>query len=142
MVFYSSANLLAGVTLNPGASAWASFSDRNRKHLFRTEDGESVLEKIAAMPIPSWTYKAQDASIRHVGPMSQDFYAAFGLGQDTLTITTSDISGINMLAIQALETRTRDLDDVRAELAETRQRLAVLETALARLEAVTEANQR
>ncbi len=47
-----------------------------------------------------------------------------------------------MLAIQALEARTRDLDDVRAELAETRQRLAALEAALARLEAVTGANRR
>ncbi len=105
------------------------------KHLIKTEEGESVLEKIADMPIPSWTYKAQDTSIRHVGPMAQDFYAAFGLGQDTLTITTSDISGVNMLAIQALETRTR-------ELAELRQRLSALEAALEQLEAVTQANQR
>jgi len=137
--FYSNRGLTAGVSLTSGAGAWASVSDRNRKHLFRTEDGESVLEKIAGIPIPSWTYKAQDASIRHLGPMAQDFYAAFGLGQDTLTITTSDISGVNMLAIQALERRTRDLDVMRAEL---RQRLAALETALARLEAVTESNQR
>ena len=133
--FYSNSGLTAGVSLGSGAGAWASVSDRNRKHLFRTEDGESVLGKIAGMPIPSWTYKAQDTSIRHLGPMAQDFYAAFGLGQDTLTITTSDISGVNLLAIQALEARTR-------ELAELRQRLAALETALARLEAVTEANQR
>jgi len=124
------------------AVAWASISDRNRKHLFRTEDGESVLDEIAGMPIPSWTYKAQDASIRHLGPMSQDFYAAFGLGQDDLTITTSDISGINMLAIQALEARPRDLEAVRAELAETQQRLAALEAALARLEPVTEGSGR
>ena len=140
--FYSNPTLTAGVSLASGAGAWASVSDRNRKHLFRTEDGESVLGKIAGMPIPSWAYKAQDTSIRHVGPMAQDFYAAFGLGQDTLTITTSDISGVNMLAIQALEARTRDLDDVRAELAETRQRLAALQAALARLDAVTEVNER
>ena len=43
--------------------------------------------------------------------------------------------GILMIAVQALEARTR-------ELAELRQRLAALETALERLEAVTEANQR
>ena len=67
--------------------------------------------------------------------MAQDFYAAFGLGQSDLTITTSDISGVNMLAIQTLEARTRDLDETRAELAETRRRLAALEAALARLEA-------
>jgi len=132
--FYSNSTLSAGVELDPGAGSWSFASDRNLKHLLRTEDGESVLEKIALMPIPSWTYKAQDTSIRHLGPMAQDFYAAFGLGQSDLTITTSDISGINMLAIQALETRTRDLDETRAELAQTRQRLASLEAAVARLE--------
>ncbi len=81
-------------------------------------------------------------SARHLGPTAQDFYAAFGLGDSDTSIPTVDIDGVNMLAIQALEARTRDLDDVRAELAEARQRLAALETALARLEAVTEANQR
>ena len=140
--FYSTSDLTSGVRLGAGNGMWSTLSDRNRKHLFRAEDGESVLEKIAGMPIPSWSYKAQDASFRHLGPMSQDFYAAFGLGQDDLTIGTSDISGVNMLAIQALEGRTHDLDAVRAELAEARQRLAALEAALARLEAATEANRR
>jgi len=129
-IFYADQALTSGVELLPGAGAWSTVSDRNRKHLFRDISGESVLAEIAAMPIQSWSYKSQEASIRHVGPTAQDFSAAFGLGSNELTITTSDISGINMLAIQALERRTRELADARAKLDELESRLAALEAAL------------
>lgn len=130
-----------GAYLSDGG-VWTNVSDRNRKENFEDEDGEAVLERIARLPIQSWSFKGEDPSVRHLGPMAQDFYAAFGLGSDDKTIPTVDIDGVNLLAIQALEARTRDLGDVRAELTETRQRLAALETALARLQAVTRANQR
>ncbi len=100
-----------GVTLAAGAGAWAAVSDRRLKENFKVVSGEYVLSQIKAMPIPEWNYISQDKSVRHLGPMAQDFYAAFklaGIGNDT-TITTSDISGINMLAIQALEKRTAEL---------------------------------
>jgi hypothetical protein len=71
--FYSSSDLSAGVTLAAGGGSWGSVSDRNRKEDFRDEDGEVTLAKIAAMPIQSWNYKAQDSSIRHMGPTAQDF---------------------------------------------------------------------
>ncbi len=122
--FYSNAGLTAGVSLAAGASAWAAVSDRSRKENFRTEDGERTLAKIAAMPIQSWNYKAQDPSIRHLGPTAQDFYAAFGLGQSELTITTTDIDGVNLLAVQALEKRTAEL---RAENQRLREQLDELE---------------
>ena len=124
------------------AGTWTNVSDRSRKENFRDEHGETVLARIAELPIQGWNYKAEDPSVRHLGPTAQDFHAAFGLGDSDKHIATVDIDGVNLLAIQALEARTRDLDDVRAELDETRQRLAALETALARLEAVTEVNQR
>lgn len=68
-----------------------------------------MLQKLAALPIQSWSYRSQASSVRHLGPMAQDFYAAFGLGESDTTITTTDIDGVNMLAIQALEKRTRAL---------------------------------
>lgn len=70
-----------------------------------------MLQKLAALPIQSWSYRSQASSVRHLGPMAQDFYAAFGLGESDTTITTTDIGGVNMLAIQALEKRTRDLQE-------------------------------
>ncbi len=39
---------------------------------------------------------------RHVGPMAQDFYAAFGLGLDDKHITTIDEGGVALAAIQGL----------------------------------------
>jgi hypothetical protein len=45
-----------------------------------------------------------------MGPMAQDFYQAFGLGQSDTTITTTDIDGVNMVALKALATKSRELD--------------------------------
>src|SRR5262249_25478123 len=53
-------------------------------------------------PIETWNYKAQDASIRHMGPMAQDFYAAFGLGEDKLGIGTLDAGGVAFAALKGL----------------------------------------
>jgi hypothetical protein len=125
--FYSNPTQSAGVSLSPGAGAWATISDRNRKRHFEDVDGEAVLASIATMPIQEWSYLSQDPSIRHLGPTAQDFYAAFGLGSEDTTITTSDIDGVNMLAVQALERRTRDLQ---AENDELRERLDHLEAML------------
>ncbi len=83
-----------------------------------------MLTKIAALPIQSWNYKSQAPAIRHMGPTAQDFYAAFGLGEGELTITTTDIDGVNLLAVQALEKRTAALQ---AENARLRERLTELE---------------
>jgi hypothetical protein len=95
-------------------------------------DGEEALQAIASMPIQSWNYKAQDPSIRHMGPMAQDFYAAFGLGHDDKHINTVDIDGVNMLGVQALEKRTRDL---KAENEQLRSQVDELKAVVARLEA-------
>jgi hypothetical protein len=127
--FYSNGSLDAGVTLSPGASAWASVSDVKRKEHFRAVDGAAVLEKIARMPIREWSYKAQDPSIRHLGPTAQDFHVAFGLGESDTTITTTDIDGINLVAVQALERRTREqareIAALRAELAALRAEISL-----------------
>ena len=132
--FFSSSDLSTGVSLASGGGAWASVSDRNRKENFRTEDGEAVLTKIAALPIQSWSYKAQAPSIRHMGPTAQDFYAAFGLGEGELTITTTDIDGVNLLAVQALEKRTSALQAENARLRERLTELEAMVTSLVRAE--------
>jgi hypothetical protein len=104
--------------------------------LFRDLDGEIVLTKLAAMPIREWSYKAQDAAIRHVGPTAQDFYAAFGLGEDPLGISTIDADGIALRAIQALETRTRTrFAALESENVALRAKSARLESDIARLRA-------
>jgi len=127
-IFYSSSDLSTGVQLPAGGGAWLNVSDRNRKENFRDEDGEGVLVQIARLPVRSWNYKAQAPRIRHLGPTAQDFWAAFGLGESDTTITTTDIDGVNLLAIQALERRTREqereIEALQAELAALRAEIA------------------
>ena len=79
------------------------------KHDFRPLNKESVLEKVARMPITSWSYKAEKPSVRHIGPMAQDFYKAFGLGLDDKHITTIDEGGVALAAIQGLYRENRAL---------------------------------
>ncbi|MCH8904374.1 MAG: tail fiber domain-containing protein [Bacteroidetes bacterium] len=130
---YSNTAMSAGVSLSSGGSSWSSISDKKKKENFILEDPEWVLQKIAGMEINSWNYKSQDDSIRHIGPFAQDFRAAFGLGEDDLTINTVDIDGINMIAIKALEKRTREMEDLKAELKEQESRIYKLEQLLSDL---------
>ncbi len=77
-------------------------SDVNAKRDLESIRPEEVLAKVLALPISTWAYKAGDPSIRHMGPMAQDFYAAFGLGKDDKGISTMDTSGAAFGAIQGL----------------------------------------
>ncbi len=122
--FYTNTSLTTGVFLSAGANAWSTMSDINRKENFVPVDGDGVLKKIAGFNLTSWNYKGQDPKkYRHYGPMAQEFYAAFGkdeygtIGNDT-TINQADFDGINLIAIQALEKRTGELQTNNQQLTE------------------------
>jgi len=91
-----------GVVLAPGAPNWAATSDRSVKENFERIDCTWIAEQVAALPITEWNMRAQDDSIRHIGPMAQDFHAAFGLGTDERTINLTDLDGVALAAIQGL----------------------------------------
>ena len=92
-------------------------SDRNLKSHFNDVDTRDVLERIRALPITSWGYKTSP-EIRHMGPMAQDFHAAFGLdGDDDKHINLTDMAGVSLAAIQELS----------KQLAEKNRRIAALE---------------
>ncbi len=76
-------NIYATGTITPN-------SDRNLKTGFAPVDAAVVLEKVAALPIQQWRFQAEDACVKHVGPMAQDFHAAFGLGEIPTAIATVD----------------------------------------------------
>jgi hypothetical protein len=125
---YSEPGGASGVTLKPGSGSWSSLSDRSIKAHFLPIDAPALLEKIAAMPISTWNYKAQDDSIRHLGPTAQDFHEAFGLGEDDKHISTVDAQGVALAGIQALYQTVmqlkQNLADKDQEIAELRARLA------------------
>jgi hypothetical protein len=77
-------------------------SDRAVKADFATVDGQAVLAQVAALPISSWRYRTEDPAVRHMGPMAQDFAAAFRLGDDDRHIFVVDGQGVALAAIQGL----------------------------------------
>jgi trimeric autotransporter adhesin len=123
---YTNATRTTGVTLNAGGSSWNVVSDRSRKENFAAVDGEDVLFRLRSVPVTTWNYIAEGREVRHVGPMAQDWHAAFRLNDDPLTINQGDFDGVNLAAVQALERRT----------AEQAERIRALEAEVARLHAL------
>jgi len=112
----------AGVRLQAGDNAWSSISDRNAKKNFQPVNGEAVLEKLAAMPVQSWNYKWEaDTNTPHLGPMAQDFKAAFFPGRDDKSISTLEFDGVELAAIQGLNDKVEDrsrTSEIRSQKAE------------------------
>ena len=139
---YTNATKTTGVSLNAGGSSWNVISDRNRKEGFLALDGEDLLARLRGVPVTTWRYRDEaDRTVRHIGPMAQDWHRAFGFNADATTINMSDFDGVNLAAIQALERRTAELQAQRAEVArlrteltDTQRRLADLEAAVRRLQ--------
>jgi hypothetical protein len=112
-------------------------SDVNLKENFALVDSREVLETLAELPISSWNFKFDDPQIRHLGPMAQDFYQAFGLGTDDKHIAPLDTNGVTLAAVQGLyemmgekEAQIRILQEQNVEL---KARLTALERAVAAL---------
>ncbi len=126
-VFYSNTALTAGVTLPAGGGSWSSVSDKHKKENFKKVDASDILEKINNLEISSWNYKTQAASIRHIGPMAQDFYKLFQLGENETTISTIDIDGVSLLAIQELSKKSVILKERSDELEKLKAQVLKLE---------------
>jgi hypothetical protein len=120
----------AGVTLAAGSGAWASLSDRRAKADIAAVDVGKVLARVLTLPVYSWRYKTQAAHIRHLGPMAQDFHAAFGLiGDDAATIATIDPDGVALAAIQGLNRKLHEENAaLQARVDALAQRLDALES--------------
>ena len=114
---------LAG--LEPAASSWGSPSDRNAKKNFQPVDTKGVLEKMAAIPIQQWNYKwEKDTDVPNIGPMAQDFKAAFYPSRDDKSITTLEFDGVELAAIQGLNQK---LEQKETEITELKAWLEKLE---------------
>ncbi len=117
---------LAGGAYSTG-SQWVNASDRNLKENFEPADAQTILERVAALPIQVWNYRTEDDSVKHVGPVAQDFYQAFALGNDDVSISTGDASGIALAAIQALHQENQTLREANQDL---QDRLQTIENQL------------
>jgi trimeric autotransporter adhesin len=111
-------NILATGTITPN-------SDRNAKTDFAPVEPASVLARVAGLPISQWRFKAEADQVKHIGPMAQDFHAAFGLGANPTAIATVDADGVALAAIQGLnqkvEQQQTELKERNAELQELKR---------------------
>ncbi|HZS47894.1 MAG TPA: tail fiber domain-containing protein [Blastocatellia bacterium] len=133
---YTNSALTAGVTIGPGGGAWSTVSDRNMKANFSKVDPRDILRRVLNLPISTWNYKAQDASIRHIGPMAQDFFAAFKVGEDDKHISTIDPDGVAFAAIQGLHEEIKDRDK---KIEQQQQQINQLQQQLQREQSVQDA---
>ena len=114
----------AGVYMRHGQSGWSNYSDRNKKENFTPVDGEWLLGKIRNISVTEWNYKKCDPTIKYIGPMAQDFYAAFHLGgTDSLGINSISIDGVNLAGVKALENRTANMQKEIEQLKEINKKL-------------------
>ncbi len=103
-------------------------SDVNAKQDIEPVDGEAILNQVASLPVSTWTYKADETGARHVGPMAQDFHAAFGFGANDTTLAPRDVAGVSLAAVKELEAVVREREN---KIAALESRLAVLESLVA-----------
>ncbi len=118
-------------------------SDVNAKENFVPVNPREVLDRVAALPITRWNYR-EDKAETHLGPMAQDFYAAFALGMDDRHISMVDADGVALAAIQGLNEKVEGrshvaearIQKLEAENAELKQHNDALEKRLDALEKI------
>ncbi|HET6765150.1 MAG TPA: tail fiber domain-containing protein, partial [Longimicrobiaceae bacterium] len=131
--FRTNATLTTGCNLPAGSGVFSCASSRTLKDHFAPADGEDVLARMRGVPVNFWSYTAEGAQVRHLGPFAEDFRAAFGLGVDDRSIGLLDIDGVNFAAARALEARTaaqaQRIESLEKQVAEVR---ALVQTLAAR----------
>jgi Chaperone of endosialidase len=103
-------------------------SDRTLKERLEPVDAHAILAEVATLPLARWSYKGDPA--RHLGPMAQDFAAAFALGADDRHIFPLDAAGVALAALQGLhrvvEAQAARLERLEGELRALRQAITAL----------------
>ena len=103
------------------------------KKNFQAVDTVAILDKLATIPIQRWNYKWEgDNDVPNIGPMAQDFKAAFYPGRDDKGISTLEFDGVELAAIQGLNQKLEQ------QVKEKDTRISALERRLAALEATVQ----
>jgi hypothetical protein len=120
----------AGNVTIPAGSAYNG-SDRNLKSGIVPVEPRQVLATLAGLPINVWSWASESQSVRHLGPMAQDFAAAFRLGRDDVTVAPMDMTGVALAAVQGLHQELLEKDAIIQDLT---SRLIALEASVSSLQ--------
>ena len=119
------------------AGTLTQLSSRTAKTNLVAVAADGMLDQLARLPIWTWNYLRSDAGDRHIGPVAEDFYAAFGFGTSERQLAPSDVAGVALAATQALQ---REIVERDRTIASLEARLDRLERALTGRETHTEAS--
>lgn len=112
-------------------------SDVNTKENIQLVDTSEILNKVMDLPIAVWNYKFDEDSVKHLGPMAQDFFAQFNLGHSETKIATIDTSGVALASIKELGTQLQkkdvEIETLKAENKALNDRLEAIEEKLKEL---------
>jgi hypothetical protein len=136
IIMATNKNLSTGCFMVAGGGTWSCTSDRNAKRDFAPIAPETILHKVASLPLSMWRYEGEASGVRHIGPTAQDFRHTFGLGHDERTIALVDADGVALAAIQALHRLGQEKD---ARIVALEQRVAEVETVRGELAALKSA---
>jgi len=112
---FSNGNMTINGTLTESSS-------RTVKHDIQPLENIEVLQKLTSLEISRWRYDSNpDAA--HVGPMAEDWYDVFGLGDDNRSVAPRDLAGVALAAAKALREENLDLrarlDDLEGKIRDT-----------------------
>lgn len=136
--------ITSGVSVPPGGSAWVALSDSTAKHDVRPVNGMDVLQKLEQLNINRWKYKAQgEDAADHIGPMAQDFYRLFQVGEDNKHISTLDPDGVALAAAKQLyalnQQQQAEIDALKAQLAGQSNEMTDLKAQMSQLQSAVQA---
>ncbi len=108
-------NASNGAYLSNGG-VWTNASYKKLKENFQNVNKLKILEGIAELEITSWNYIREGKDVKHIGPMSEDFYQVFHVGNDDKSISTIDPAGIALVGVQELYKMVIELQKENSDL--------------------------
>ncbi len=116
--------------------AWDNGSSRDLKENFTAVDNQTILNKILVLPMTEWNYKSVPGA-KHIGPIAEDFYQLFKLGDGDKSVSTIDPSGISLVGIKALnekiENQQKQIEDQKNQNEQLQQQINELKIQIEKL---------
>ncbi len=110
--------------LAPNAGSWSHVSDKDLKINVEPLDPKLTLSKVIELPVMEWSYKGQHY-VQHIGPMAQDFYSLFKLGDNDRYIQSVDMDGVIFSSIQGLGNVMKQVKDGYSNLSEKERSVGI-----------------
>lgn len=114
--------------LQQSSNGWECWDTLPRPANQETVDGVDMVQRLSQVPVTTWSVTEDSRPVRHIGPLPQDVYAAFGIGADEHASSALDMNGLALASIQGLY---RLVQDQQMQLVAQQKRIEALETNLA-----------